>query len=232
METQNQLQQFDQLQADIQLYVKPVMGLKVADAETQKSATVSVKEIKTWAKKVEERRKELTAPLRARIEQINSIAEKISSPLTDAEKHCKTELIAYDKVLEVERQKQLKAIEEERKKKEQEAAIAAKKAQEQAEAAAMFGSGANETRAALVANAEAERIKDEAAKEARRETKTIEANRVSGIREIWKYEILDSSKVPDQFWIIDDISIGKAVRAGAREIAGVRIYSEQTLGVR
>lgn len=229
---ENQLQQFDQLQADIQLYVKPVMTLKVSDSETQKSATASVKEIKSWSKKVEERRKELTAPLRARIEQINSLAEKISQPLLDAEKHCKVELISYDKVLEVERQKQLKAIEEERIKKEKEAAEAAKKAQEQAEAAAMFGSGANETRAALVANAEAERIKEEAAKEAKRVTKQVESNRVSGIREIWKYEILDSSKVPDEFWIVDDIAIGKAVRSGARQISGVRIYSEQTLGVR
>jgi hypothetical protein len=43
---------------------------------------------------------------------------------------------------------------------------------------------------------------------------------------------VDASKVPAEFWILDTPSIGRAVRGGARDIPGVRIYSEDSVSVR
>jgi hypothetical protein len=43
-------------------------------------------------------------------------------------------------------------------------------------------------------------------------------------RTSWSFEIEDESKVPDDYWIIDESYIAKRIRAGEREIPGVRIF--------
>lgn len=48
----------------------------------------------------------------------------------------------------------------------------------------------------------------------------------------WKFEIEDSSKVPAEYMIPDEVKIGKVVRAGIREILGVRIYSIKEPSIR
>lgn len=57
-------------------------------------------------------------------------------------------------------------------------------------------------------------------------------NKVSGIREVWKFEVTDDLAVPREFLAVDESAIGRAVRGGVREIKGVRIFSEKTMGVR
>jgi hypothetical protein len=48
---------------------------------------------------------------------------------------------------------------------------------------------------------------------------------------IWKWELEDLSKVPNDYKIIDASKITKVVKAGLRNIPGIRIYSEDTLRV-
>jgi hypothetical protein len=48
----------------------------------------------------------------------------------------------------------------------------------------------------------------------------------------WKHEVTDPAAVPDKYKPIDEVQIGKDVRAGAREIPGVRIYSVNNLQAR
>lgn len=57
----NQLAQFDQLKADITIYVAPAKEIVVSDKDTQSKAMASAKEVVSWKKKVEEKRKELIA---------------------------------------------------------------------------------------------------------------------------------------------------------------------------
>ena len=40
----------------------------------------------------------------------------------------------------------------------------------------------------------------------------------------WAYEITDKEKVPKEYWIVNEKAIAAAVRAGVRQMAGVRIY--------
>lgn len=232
METQNHLSPFDQLKADITLYVAPAKQITVSDKETQSKALASTKEVVSWKKRVEEKRKELVAPLLERQREINDYAKALTDPLVEAESHLKKQLITWDQKLEAERQAELKRIQEEARKREEEARKEALKAKEEAEALAMFGDGNEATRQSLVADAEAERKQTQIAKEAKKEEKAALDNKVSGIRTIWKFEVTDASKVPAQFMIVDESAIGKAVRGGTREIPGVRIFEEKTLGVR
>ena len=229
---ENQLAQFDQLKADITMYVAPAKSIVVSDKETQVLAMTSAKDVVSWKKKVEEKRKELIAPLLERQREINDYAKQLTEPLLGAETHLKRQLIEWDKKLEAERQAELKRIQIEREQKEREAREAAAKAKEEAEAMALFGPTSESTRAGLVAEAEAERVTTHIAKEARKEEKAVMENKVSGIRVVWKFEVTDPSKVPTEFLIVDESAIGKAVRGGVREIAGVRIFEEKTMGVR
>jgi hypothetical protein len=53
-----------------------------------------------------------------------------------------------------------------------------------------------------------------------------------GSRTEWKFEIVDPAMVPNQYKTIDETQIGKDVRAGTREIPGVRIYPVQNVQTR
>lgn len=48
---------------------------------------------------------------------------------------------------------------------------------------------------------------------------------------IWRWELEDLSKVPVEYLTIDAAKIGKVVRAGLRNIPGIKIYCEETLRV-
>ncbi len=49
------------------------------------------------------------------------------------------------------------------------------------------------------------------------------------VRKVWTFEVLDKLKVPRAFLTVDRGAIRIAVRAGWREIAGVRIYQEESI---
>jgi len=48
---------------------------------------------------------------------------------------------------------------------------------------------------------------------------------------VWKYEIVDPSQIPEEYKVIDYAKITKVVKAGCRNIPGVRIYEEETIRV-
>ena len=49
------------------------------------------------------------------------------------------------------------------------------------------------------------------------------------IRSAWKFEVVDMAALPDEYKIADAVKLGKVVRAGVREIPGVRIYEEMVV---
>lgn len=53
----------------------------------------------------------------------------------------------------------------------------------------------------------------------------------TSVRTFWKYEIVDSSKVPREYMIVDEKAIGAMVRAkkGSTSIPGVRVYPETSV---
>lgn len=48
-------------------------------------------------------------------------------------------------------------------------------------------------------------------------------------RKTWAFEIVDEKKVPKDYWAIDEKALRAAVKAGEREIPGVRIYQKETV---
>lgn len=56
----------------------------------------------------------------------------------------------------------------------------------------------------------------------------------SSIREIWHYKIVDINLVPDEYLmiVVNNDAVVSAVKAGARSIAGLEIYSEDSVTTR
>lgn len=52
------------------------------------------------------------------------------------------------------------------------------------------------------------------------------------MRTEWDFEITDESQVPREYLMVDESKIRRVVRAGIRNIPGVRVYERQTLAVR
>lgn len=231
------LKPFDKLKADITIYCAPAMLTVVSDKESQDNALIVAKEIASYEKRVEEKRKELIAPLLEQQRAINEYAKEITGPLMAAKSHVKTTLIAWDKKLEAIRQEEFKKLQEKKEQQQKEAAQAAQKAREEAEAKAMFSSEEDSVRKNLVVEAEAQREEKAIEIMARVEEKAIAANSVKGIRKIWKFRVTDSLAVDRDFLTVDERALTVFMRRvlDANDIPvakGVEFYQEATLGVR
>lgn len=52
------------------------------------------------------------------------------------------------------------------------------------------------------------------------------------VRKIWKFKVVDQTKVPERFKIVDSSMVINAMREGVREIAGIEIYQEEISAIR
>jgi len=52
------------------------------------------------------------------------------------------------------------------------------------------------------------------------------------MRDVWTYEIVDPAQVPEEYKIIDEKRIAAVVKAGVRNIPGVKIFQKQEVTVR
>jgi len=223
----NDLKAFDQLSADLSLMVAPIKNLVVTDKATCEQAVTTRKEVKSWEKKIEEKRKELVGPLNDQVKRVNEYAKLISAPINEATNHIDSQLREFERVLEAQRKEAEKKAFEEKMRLEE---AARKKIEEQAEdaaALAMF-EASNESAEKVLAEAEAEavRIEFEAHKKNNDTLKEIKQNKVAGSRRVWKFEILNAAEVPAAFLMVNESAIGAAVRAGTRTIPGVRIFED------
>lgn len=83
----------------------------------------------------------------------------------------------------------------------------------------------------LATNARLERERNERDKETKRQLAEIEAGRVKNMRKTWVHEITDGAAIPRQYLVVDESLIRAAIKGGAREIPGVRIYEKTDLAV-
>lgn len=229
---QNDLVQFDQLKADITLFVQPVLEISVKDAAAADNALASAKHVKSWAKKVEDRRKELVGPLNDQVKRINAYVKEILEPLEKAEAHLKAGLRSWEQHLEKVRQEEMRKAEAERKRLEAEAQAKMKAQQEEAAMEALFKTPNDLKRDEIVQEVEQTRVQHEIATTHKSNVKAIDSMKVSGAQKFWTFAIEDESKIPREFLSVDPKKIRQAVSAGTREIPGVNIYQDTRIAIR
>lgn len=164
-------------------------------------ATEFLVKVKGRAKRIEELRQFFVKPLNDQVKAINDRFKASLKPLEDVEAKVKRLISNY--TLEQERLRH----EEERKLQEAHAKEMAK----QEKAADKAGADFVPTIAPTIAQA-VPTIKTESGK-----TTTVK---------VWKFEIVDAAQVPREYLEVNESLVRKAVQAGAREIAGVRIYED------
>lgn len=52
------------------------------------------------------------------------------------------------------------------------------------------------------------------------------------VKKTWKAEVVNEAEVPREYLVVDQVKINAAVRAGTREIPGVKIYQAESLATR
>lgn len=241
---ESQLKQFDKLSAEIALKVAPTLKIKVTDDDSKNSAVVAGKEAKSYINFIETKRKELIAPLLAEQRLINDYAENLKSMPQQAEKHVKTELLNYESELAKQREEARLKLEQEaneraaklKAEQEEQNQVLADNAALAAELGLKVDKG-DEIRQQIINETETERQTAELKADIKAQSKAIEANKVSGVRQIWKFKTSDLSKVPREFLVLDESKVREHMNAQVKAgqtpaLDGIEFYQEATMALR
>ena len=209
MESTFGLSKIEQVQIDFKKYetvvtdmLKKAEALTITDGKTDIQAVEMIGQAAAMARAIENKRKEIVKSPNEFVRAVNQFAK----PYTDGLAAIKNKL--DQKHIRFKQEEEKKRLEAQRK-----------------------------------ANEEAERLQAEinAAAEAVDETPTVvvqpvilEASKVTrtqsgstSIKSVWAAEVTDFAALPDKYKKVDMVSINADVKAGLRNIPGVRIYEDQ-----
>jgi len=179
--------------------------LTIASSEDAKRAANDLIIMGTIKKRLEALRVEKVKPLNDEVDNINAIFKSIMAPLKEADTLTNNELLRYRQVEDAKRREAL-AIEAEK------LALAQREAK--------LNEGVITVDLTPVPKPDVQ-------------PKSIQTDAGSvGIRQLPDWELEDITKVPAEFLILDKVAVGKQVRAGRRNIPGIRIWMKDNLTVR
>lgn len=217
--------------------------LTVTDDESLNVAVMIGGNAKKIAKTITAQVKAIVAEPEDFVKGVKAIGKAITDALDEAERTAKQKISQHQAKVELERRKEAeaarKAAEELQEKLRKEAEEANRKAREEAARKAE-----EEARARAASQAEIDAARNKAAVEAQKyaieapavispvipeATKVVRtAAAASFQRKEWKHEITDPEAVPRDYCDPSPARIREAIKAGIREIPGVRIYEDST----
>ena len=251
----------ESLSTEINPIVDAAHEIEVADSVGAETATEFLAQIAAQAKTVEAERLKIKKPITDAGTACDTTFKKLSSPLKQAREIVQNKLVAWRAVeaarIAAEQAAEAKRIAEEQRIENERVAelqrlenerVAAEKAKAEAELAAAEAKAAVAERDEAVAeevetaleNAIAaedlvakEIVPVEIVPEVQPQAKTIEADsgKVS-FRTVWEHEVTDLGMVPRTYMVVDKRLLNEAVKAGERDIPGVRIFSREVPVVR
>ena len=187
------------------------------------------KSIRALSKKIEDDREQIIRPL---LDTVARVKAKYEPALTDCKaalRECDTRLLEFAQA-EARRVEEARA-ESMRKLQEEIAAREALESQAVAIAAKADEAGDSDTAAAIIESVlavpepVAERIMAAAPLRG-------EFGSVSSIRRNWTWQLDDARLLPREYLIPDEKAINGAIRDGAREIPGLRIFQRESISTR
>ena len=177
------------------------------------TASEFLKKIKDTESKIEAKRLEFTKPLNQSLKAINATFKNLKEPLAKAKRTVSDKILSWRRI-EAEKVRKAEAearkIEEEKIRKVQETCeseIDVKDKQEMID-----------------------KIMEEKEPEAIIEKpKTTIGN--TQARKNWTFEVTDFAKVPDKYKMINRVEVKADIRAGGRDIPGIKIFQKETLSI-
>ncbi|MCL6611204.1 MAG: siphovirus Gp157 family protein [Peptococcaceae bacterium] len=180
----------------------------ITDEASLKKATDIVSWVAKAKKAFEEKRKFFVQPLNDQVKRINEMFKEYTQPLERADTLLRGKILAYRQ-------------EQERKRREE------------------------EERLRKLAEKEQKRLEKQAAKNGMPApppvvvpsqppaAKTIQSDMgAAQVRMVWDFEIVDETQIPREFLMPNVPAIRAAVKAGVRNIPGVKIFQREELAVR
>jgi len=246
MKTAERETKLEAINKDIDTFVLKTKTLVIKTKEQMTGATEYLANIVARKKRIEVIRISYTQPLNETLRNINADFKKASAPLEEAEGIVKSKMIEYRRVeaerIEIERKK-----EEERLRKEEEVRIAKEKKKAEREAKVAERKLAKENLSKKKA-ADAKKIIDDEKKakqdkldkqgeefvpevDIKQENTVHSESGAARMRKVWKFEIENEKQIPKAYLTVDEVKIRKAIKGGVREIAGVRIYEDEQVGI-
>jgi hypothetical protein len=171
-------------------------------------------------KSFEDRRTGIVKPLNDDVKKVNDAFKKIEAPLDTATKVLKDKVINYRQEQEKKRQAELARVERDRK--------VAEDRQKELEAARL-----QELLTTGVIPEKITPVQPVAPVELPPEipTKVNASLGSSTVRKVWDFEIVDPALVPRLYLTVEEKLIREAIKAGVREITGVRIFQKDQLSI-
>jgi pyruvate/2-oxoglutarate dehydrogenase complex dihydrolipoamide acyltransferase (E2) component len=234
---------------------------KVCDPLTAELAVVALKSLKDLSRTVEKHRKDIKEPVLNLGRLIDSTAKDFCADLEKEETRITKLLNAYQSEIdriareqEEKRQADIRRLQEEERKRQEEAARKereAKAAQEAAERAAREAVNAEQRKAAIeqarLADEERRRLAAQAAQEAaiarQAEAKAMQPTQApqraegASVQRPWVFDLIDINALYKARPELVELNVKRSeilarIRAGEREIPGVKIYQETKVSVR
>lgn len=256
-EMESTLATFDPLLSISEDILEKAKSIKITSHDEVQKATEFKKEIVAHEKAVEEKRKGLVDPLNGIVKEINAHAKKLSQPLDEAKSIVIKSVVDFTnaeqvrvaeeqrKAQEAIRQKQLEqeaeqkriADEQEKLRKEQEALAQKnnevsedeKKLQERELKIKQAELEIEAKKKAMADQAELEKQQRDAEAQAKIQQAQLQLNKPKWLTTVTDFEVVDSSIVPRAYLIVDDKKIREAIKLGATEIPGIRIFTTQRI---
>lgn len=170
----------------------------VQDQETADGANEILVRITTGLKEIEKKRKSFTQPLNQSLKEINATFKEITEPIVSAKNTLSSRLMAW------------RAAEQRRIREEQE------KAQREEERRRKI----QEAHAA-----KGHQVKEEITPVEKPMPFAVQDT--TKIRSQWTYDVVEPGAIPREYLEVNSAAITKAVRAGVRDIPGVKIYQKE-----
>jgi len=225
--------QFAEYLIRVQGMVRDAESLEVTDEDRLKFAVALGGEAAKITKRIDAKRKEVTAEASDFVKSVNGFCKDYTDRLGEVVMITKNKIGVYRHQQELERRKQeeaaRKAAQEFQEKLRLEAEEANRKAREEAARKAE-----EETRVRLAKEAEEEAAKHEIQAPVvtapvipvKEKVTRTETGAAAHERKAWKAEVINEAEIPREYLTVDMKKINEAVKMGAREIPGVRIFEE------
>ena len=193
------------LQREISIIQQFADSRTITTAEDVKLATDDLSLIAKLKKAIEDKRKEYVGPINEHLKQVNDAFKLMAGPLESADR------VTRGKVMEYRQKQEALRLEAE--------AINRQKEELAHREATFNGTGevTIDTTPVVVPPAPPAHV--------RTDVGTL------GTMKVKKWEVEDITKVPAEYLQVDAVAVGKLVRAGIKNIAGIRIWEEETLKI-
>lgn len=209
---------------DARKRIEEVNAMTVTSRGDFETASAWLKLVVDYEKKVKAVEKEETAPLKASLRAIKDKYEKPLELLQEAQEIARKKLNDY---LVVERKAEQARLQKEMEARQKAAEKEIKKLERKAAGADKY----DDVTAEALRKACAEKA-EELRADAATPDEICQNSANATVRMVWAFEIIDQTQLPAEYLIPDMTKIREAVRAGVREIPGVKIEQKPQIAVK